>query len=109
MIQILVLFFIINACHVGTNLWLQDWVSVAENAPHGVGYYMGVYAAIILIYMILIVWTSYTTMVTVGVRASRALHSRLLDNVLRLPMSFFDTTPYVHCQFLFLTRHDYTL
>ncbi|CAO3570447.1 unnamed protein product [Mortierella alpina] len=92
-IQIMILFFIINACHIGTNLWLQDWVSVAESAPHGVGYYMGIYATLILVYMILIVWTSYTTMVTVGVRASRQLHGRLLDNVLRLPMSFFDTTP----------------
>lgn len=28
-----------------------------------------------------------------AIRASRILHSRLLDNILRVPMLFFDTTP----------------
>ncbi|KAG0214051.1 Multidrug resistance-associated protein 1 [Mortierella sp. GBA30] len=92
-VQILCLFLIIHACHIGTNIWLQDWVKVAENAPHGIGYYMGIYAVLVILYMMLIVWTSYTTMVTVGVKASKKLHNSLLNNVLRLPMSFFDTTP----------------
>ncbi|KAF9271390.1 Canalicular multispecific organic anion transporter 1, partial [Linnemannia elongata] len=92
-IQVLILFCIIQACQVGTNTWLEHWVNVAKTSTHTIGYYMGVYAALVIIFMLLIVWTSYTTMVSAGVRASEQLHNMLLNNILRLPMSFFDTTP----------------
>ncbi|ORZ07986.1 ABC transporter type 1, transmembrane domain-containing protein [Lobosporangium transversale] len=89
--QILFLFIIIQACQIGTNTWLQYWVR--DNQTHSIGYYMGIYAILVVTFMLLIVWTSYTTMVTAGIRAGERLHNRLLTNVLRLPMSFFDTTP----------------
>ncbi|KAF9143116.1 Canalicular multispecific organic anion transporter 2, partial [Linnemannia schmuckeri] len=92
-IQVLILFCIIQGCQIGTNTWLEHWVNVAKTSTHTVGYYMGVYAALVVIFMLLIVWTSYTTMVSAGVRASKQLHNMLLNNILRLPMSFFDTTP----------------
>ncbi|KAF9109212.1 hypothetical protein BGX27_007863 [Mortierella sp. AM989] len=92
-VQILILFVVIETCQVGTNTWLQNWVKVAETSVHGVGYFMGIYAVLVITYMLLVVWTSYTTMVSAGVRAAELLHNRLLKNVLRLPMSFFDTTP----------------
>ncbi|KAF8948883.1 hypothetical protein BGZ47_001607 [Haplosporangium gracile] len=92
-IQILILFCIIQGCQIGTNTWLEHWVNVAKTSTHTIGYYMGVYAALVVIFMLLIVWTSYTTMVSAGVRASKQLHNMLLNNILRLPMSFFDTTP----------------
>ncbi|KAF9570304.1 Canalicular multispecific organic anion transporter 1, partial [Lunasporangiospora selenospora] len=90
---VLALFCIIQGCHIGTNTWLQSWVKVANHSSHGIGYFMGIYAVLIVIYMLLTVWSSYMTMVSAGVRASRRLHNTLLANVLRLPMSFFDTTP----------------
>ncbi|KAF9909339.1 hypothetical protein EC991_008724 [Linnemannia zychae] len=92
-IQVLVLFCVIQGCQIGTNTWLENWVNVAKTSTHSVGYYMGIYAALVLAFMLLTVWTSYTTMVTAGVRASERLHNMLLNNILRLPMSFFDTTP----------------
>lgn len=92
-IQVLILFCIIQGCQIGTNTWLEHWVNVAKTSTHTIGYYMGVYAALVVIFMLLIVWTSYTTMVSAGVRASEQLHNMLLNNILRLPMSFFDTTP----------------
>ncbi|KAI1314400.1 hypothetical protein EDD11_002226 [Mortierella claussenii] len=92
-IQVLVLFVVIQGCQIGTNTWLQYWIRVANTSVHNIGYYMGIYAVLVISYMLLTVWTSYTTMVTAGVRASDRLHSSLLNNVLRLPMSFFDTTP----------------
>ncbi|KAG0032210.1 hypothetical protein BGZ81_011465 [Podila clonocystis] len=92
-IQVLLLFAVIQGCQIGTNTWLQKWVRVASSTTHGAGYFMGIYAALVFAYMMLTVWTSYTTMVSAGVRASQRLHNNLLNNVLRLPMSFFDTTP----------------
>ncbi|KAF9319799.1 Canalicular multispecific organic anion transporter 2 [Podila horticola] len=92
-VQVLLLFVVIQGCQIGTTTWLQKWVGVVSTTTHGVGYFMGIYAALVFAYMMLIVWTSYTTMVSAGVRASQRLHNNLLNNVLRLPMSFFDTTP----------------
>ncbi|KAF9080158.1 Canalicular multispecific organic anion transporter 1, partial [Mortierella sp. AD031] len=92
-VQVLVLFCIIQACQIGTNTWLEHWVNVVHTSERTIGYYMGVYAVLVVIFMLLIVWTSYTTMVSAGVRASDTLHNTLLNNILRLPMSFFDTTP----------------
>lgn len=92
-IQVLLLFGVIQGCQIATTTWLQKWVGVSATTTHGVGYYMGIYAVLVFAYMLLTVWTSYTTMVSAGVRASQRLHNNLLNNVLRLPMSFFDTTP----------------
>ncbi|GJJ72924.1 ATP-binding cassette, subfamily C (CFTR/MRP), member 1 [Entomortierella parvispora] len=92
-IQVLILFVVIQSCQIGTNTWLQNWVEVVNDTTHSVGYYMGIYAVLVVGFMLLTVWTSYTTMVSAGVRASERLHNDLLNNVLRLPMSFFDTTP----------------
>ncbi|KAG0359164.1 Canalicular multispecific organic anion transporter 2 [Podila minutissima] len=92
-IQVLLLFGVIQGCQIGTTIWLQQWVGVVSTTTHGVGFFMGIYAVLVFAYMMLTVWTSYTTMVSAGVRASQRLHNNLLNNVLRLPMSFFDTTP----------------
>ncbi|KAI8363152.1 P-loop containing nucleoside triphosphate hydrolase protein [Mortierella sp. GBAus27b] len=91
--HILTLFVILHGCQISSNLWLQNWVIVAKTTTHGIAHYMGVYAIFVISFMFLVVWTSYTTMVKAGIRASDILHARLLDNILRLPMSFFDTTP----------------
>ncbi|KAF9430037.1 hypothetical protein BGZ94_008563 [Podila epigama] len=91
--QVLSLFAVIQGCQIGTTAWLQHWVSENKTTAKSIGFFMGVYAALVIAYMLLIVWTSYTTMVSAGVRASERLHNNLLNKVLRLPMSFFDTTP----------------
>ncbi|KAG0271907.1 Canalicular multispecific organic anion transporter 2, partial [Linnemannia gamsii] len=54
---------------------------------------LGVYAAITVVYMILAFCFNYVGMIWAGVRASRNLHDGLLDSIMHLPMSFFDTTP----------------
>eukprot|EP00075_Anas_platyrhynchos_P027019 XP_027316272.1 LOW QUALITY PROTEIN: canalicular multispecific organic anion transporter 1 [Anas platyrhynchos] len=84
--------------YVGTNLWLSAWTDDAERYQNqtypvqqrdlriGVFGALGVSQAIFLL---------FATMLSAhgAVRASRIMHQRLLSNILRVPMSFFDTTP----------------
>ena len=53
---------------------------------------MGVYAALGMGQAILVLFASFSLALG-GIFASRLIHKRLLENILRLPMSFFDTTP----------------
>ena len=56
------------------------------------GEYLGVYAAFGMGQSILVLFASFSLALG-GIMASRLIHKRLLVNILRLPMSFFDTTP----------------
>ena len=56
------------------------------------GEYLGVYAAFGMGQSIFVLFASFSLALG-GILASILIHKRLLLNVLRLPMSFFDTTP----------------
>jgi len=56
------------------------------------GEYLGVYAAFGMGQSILVLFSSFSLALG-GIFASTLIHNRLLVNVLRLPMAFFDTTP----------------
>ena len=56
------------------------------------GEYLGVYAAFGVGQVILVLFASFALALG-GTFASRTIHKQLLVNVLRLSMSFFDTTP----------------
>ena len=56
------------------------------------GEYLGVYAAFGVGQAILVLFASFSLAMG-GIMASKLIHTRLLVNILRLPMSFFDTTP----------------
>ena len=56
------------------------------------GCYLGVYAALGLSQALFILFAAFSLAIA-SIFASRTLHSRMLKNVLRSPMSFFDTTP----------------
>ncbi|GJJ68246.1 ATP-binding cassette, subfamily C (CFTR/MRP), member 1 [Entomortierella parvispora] len=106
---IFALFAIAQVCLVSTSLWLKHWIkktkeyensdlgSSLDGQDHGdlpsVGLFLGVYAALTFAYVMLYVVVSYMTFSVARIRASEILHRDLLIKILRLPMSFFDTTP----------------
>ncbi|KAF9134617.1 hypothetical protein BGW39_006382 [Mortierella sp. 14UC] len=98
-ILLLTLFASSMGFHILTNLWLRHWISDSEEEEHGgspaqkASYYLTVYGLMILFYVILDIFLNYTGQVVCGIQASRTLHDALLARILRLPMSFFDTTP----------------
>ncbi|GAB1302447.1 ATP-binding cassette sub-family C member 2 [Apodemus speciosus] len=77
----IVFFYALNyVAFIGANLWLSAWTSDSENwngtSSSQRDMRIGVFGAL-----------------GVAQDASKTLHGQLLSNILRAPMSFFDTTP----------------
>uniref|UniRef100_A0A8C3CER0 ABC-type glutathione-S-conjugate transporter n=1 Tax=Cairina moschata TaxID=8855 RepID=A0A8C3CER0_CAIMO len=83
-----------NAASIGANVWLSDWTNepVINGTQHNTSMRIGVYAALGLLQG-LIVFVSSFTLAMGGINAARTLHTALLENKLRTPQSFYDTTP----------------
>ncbi|KAK2530524.1 Abcc2 [Columba guinea] len=87
-----------NAAYVGTNLWLSAWTDDAQrylNQTYPVqqrDLRIGVFGVLGLSQAVFLL---FATMLSAhgAMRASRVMHQHLLSNILRVPMSFFDTTP----------------
>ncbi|KAF9323699.1 hypothetical protein BGZ91_003419 [Linnemannia elongata] len=92
-IMIVLFFLACQGLQIGTNVWLKYWTTQNGAEKHTVGEFLGVYAALVIAFLISNVTVTYITMVIAAIRASTILHESLLAKMLRLPMSFFDTTP----------------
>ncbi|KAK9839590.1 hypothetical protein WJX84_006235 [Apatococcus fuscideae] len=80
---------------VAQNVWLSVWAqagSMTSGSPVPAFHYLLIYAALGGIAVVLLVAEEYS-LVMGGLRASRKLHANLLERVMRLPMSFFDSQP----------------
>ncbi|KAF9900251.1 Canalicular multispecific organic anion transporter 2 [Linnemannia zychae] len=92
-----------QACQLGTNFWLRHWIlnieasesllSATASPAKSTAYYLTGYGIMILLFVITDVMANYMSEVVCGIQASKTIHNRLITRVLRLPMSFFDTTP----------------
>ncbi|KAG0273442.1 hypothetical protein BGZ95_010750 [Linnemannia exigua] len=91
---LIVLFFLgCQGLQIGTNVWLKHWTTQSGAEKYSVSEFLGVYAALVISFLIANVTVTYITMVIAAIRASTLLHESLLSKMLHLPMSFFDTTP----------------
>ncbi|KAG0081531.1 hypothetical protein BGZ93_010781, partial [Podila epicladia] len=88
------MFIAAQGCQISTNIWLQHWTNVApDSSKNDPAMFLGVYAALIAVFMVATFFVTYVVMVIAGLRACQRLHEQLLASVMHLPMSFFDTTP----------------
>nr|XP_058971200.1 multidrug resistance-associated protein 1-like [Pocillopora verrucosa] len=81
-----------EACSVATGVWLAHWSAANVTTNHQRDFYLLIYGSIgsgQTLFTLL-----YSLALFIGaIRASRILHRKLIVNILRLPMMFFDTTP----------------
>lgn len=72
--------------------WITFWTADKSYVLHDEGFYMGIFVAL-GIAASLLSFVRVLIMAYMGIRASRTLHAKVLDTVLKAPMAFFDTTP----------------
>ncbi|KAG0031889.1 Multidrug resistance-associated protein 1 [Podila clonocystis] len=94
-ILIFLLSILAQMCLVGSNLWLKHWIKLTENPVSSPppSLFLCVYSLLTICYI-----SFNTVLMCLGysvarIRASEKLHAEFLSKIMRLPMSFFDTTP----------------
>ncbi|KAF9129560.1 hypothetical protein BGW39_004033 [Mortierella sp. 14UC] len=101
---VVILYILVEAAQVGTSFWLRYWSDAAgednegndsegDKKHYSVTQFLVIYAAFTLAYMAFNVVLFYVANVLAAVRGARYMHDRLLANLLRQPMAFFDVTP----------------
>jgi len=96
---VLLLIISTQSFKVVSDFWLAKWsesnASEANDSEeeHSLKYYIRGYAILSIITIIISLVTNLSSQLT-SLRAMRLLHSKMLDNVVRCPMRFFDTTPF---------------
>lgn len=83
---------------IGSNLWLSEWSNDSPDINGTVDtalrdLRLGVYGALGLSQAIFLLIGAFVVFAFGCIKASRLLHADILINILKSPMSFFDTTP----------------
>uniref|UniRef100_A0A671YF12 ATP-binding cassette, sub-family C (CFTR/MRP), member 2 n=1 Tax=Sparus aurata TaxID=8175 RepID=A0A671YF12_SPAAU len=99
-VMVFVVYFIQNIAFIGQNLWLSDWTNDAFSFSCFCATWLSLcevealcFIDCLLFMTGLFVFLGTLLLANASVNASGILHSRLLRNILRVPMVFFDTTP----------------
>ncbi|XP_055876897.1 multidrug resistance-associated protein 1-like isoform X3 [Biomphalaria glabrata] len=99
LLTVVILFFYVlyHSASIYSNIWLSEWSNDARNPnissdTANRDMRLGVYGALGIIQGIFVLITALMRLLG-GVRATKILHRALLGNIVRNPMSFFDTTP----------------
>ncbi|XP_067934005.1 multidrug resistance-associated protein 1-like [Watersipora subatra] len=92
---LLLFFFMVDqGCAMGGNIWLSKWVDDEEsfNDTSSRNMYLGVYASFGISQGVF----AMAAMLALAIgswQASKRLHSKMLNNIVKCSMNFFDTTP----------------
>ncbi|TPX44411.1 hypothetical protein SeLEV6574_g04522 [Synchytrium endobioticum] len=84
-----------QALSVGMNVYLADWTR-ANDATGGMldgGKRLGIYGALGFAGALTVLGQAVFVTIFCGMRSARKLHSGMLNNVIRMPQSWFDVTP----------------
>ncbi|KAG0364528.1 hypothetical protein BGZ54_007412 [Gamsiella multidivaricata] len=93
-VVIILINIVTQICTVGVSLWLKHWISkTKEELQASLALFLGGYAAMTVLYVVGYVVFVHLALAVARIRASELIHRRLLTTIIRLPMSFFDTTP----------------
>ncbi len=92
--MLILLFITIRLLTVGETYWLKVW-SEADDSPTSreTMYYIQIYALIALASAIFTIIRMAWQFFLVSLKGSKTLFSKLLNAILRAPLSFFDTAP----------------
>ncbi|KAF9932494.1 hypothetical protein FBU30_008067 [Linnemannia zychae] len=90
---IIMLYILVEIAQVGTSFWLRYWSDASGQEKYTVGQFLIIYALLTLSYMVSNIVLFYVANVLTAVRGAKELHDRLLENLLRQPMAFFDVNP----------------
>lgn len=75
---------------VGSDWWLAYWST--NPTSHPVSYYLIGYAIWTILCILFALVNSLLVAIS-GLRASRKIHDQVLTHIVKVPMTFFDTTP----------------
>eukprot|EP00698_Gefionella_okellyi_P004133 TRINITY_DN13869_c0_g1_i1.p1 TRINITY_DN13869_c0_g1~~TRINITY_DN13869_c0_g1_i1.p1 ORF type:complete len:1343 (-),score=367.63 TRINITY_DN13869_c0_g1_i1:24-4052(-) len=92
MVGSIVMCAVAQCARSGADWWLSFWSQNASAYPMAKYFFVLVFVAFGVVagilFLIRNLWVAF-----LGIRAARVLHERLMNAVLRTPMSFIDTTP----------------
>lgn len=90
---VIIFYILVEVAQVGTSFWLRYWSDAAGQEKYSVIEFLVIYAGFTVAYMVFNMVLFYVANVLAAVRGARHMHDRLLDNLVRQPMAFFDVTP----------------
>lgn len=93
-LTVTVLIILGEVCTVATNLWLKYWVDrTKEELAASIGLFLAGLLTFAILFVVVHMVYIYLAFSVARIRASELIHRDLITTILRLPMSFYDTTP----------------
>ena len=79
---------------LGSQIWLSEWSNKNDKDPENTSlfFYLGIYSLLGIFQTVFVLGFVFAIKYA-GIRAAAMIHKQMFARILRVPMSFFDTTP----------------